>query len=92
MEDVIGDLDSKLMLKQVALDSRLFKAEGTLSAVCRRLDRLHAGAADPPTPLTTSLNVTGSLPLPAEAEPPSSAGRSCAAVAGCSKRVAVCLT
>ena len=80
MEDVIGDLDSKLMLKQVALDSRLFKAEGTLSAVCRRLDRLHAGAADPPTPLTTSLNVTGSLPLPAEAEPPSSAGRSCAAI------------
>ena len=46
MEDVIGDLDSKLMLKQVALDSRLFKAEGTLSAVCRRLDRLHAGNAE----------------------------------------------
>ena len=67
MEDVIGDLDSKLMLKQVALDSRLFKAEGTLSAVCRRLDRLHAGAADPPTQRSAQVRCPLALaPLPAQ--------------------------
>ena len=37
IEDVIGDLDSKLMLKQVALESRMSKSEGTMSAVCRKL-------------------------------------------------------
>ena len=37
IEDVTGDLDSKLMLKQVALESRMSKSEGTMSAVCRKL-------------------------------------------------------